>query len=153
MIGSAASSINCMLLGPQDGTFADDEVMRSYLQLLATEKNKVHAARPAKHTCANLCLPGRQVMCAGARGVDRAPQGTVEIDEAELPAACMQDVRKAVLHSLPTAECSLAEIMERTRDVNDEVRVPASHCHALATTRSRKCCAFVKFGHSSLLFR
>ena len=34
----------------------------------------------------------------------------------------MQDVRKAVLHSLPTAECSLAEILDRTRDVSDEVR-------------------------------
>ena len=38
----------------------------------------------------------------------------------------VQDVRKAVLHSLPTAECSLAEVLERTRDVNDEVRLHAS---------------------------
>ncbi len=37
------------------------------------------------------------------------------------PVASGQDVRKAVLHSLPTAECSLPEILDRTRDVNDEV--------------------------------
>ena len=33
----------------------------------------------------------------------------------------MQDVRKAVLHSLSAAPCSLPDILDRTRDINDEV--------------------------------
>ena len=35
---------------------------------------------------------------------------------------CVQDVRKAVLHSLSAAPCSLPEILDRTRDINDEVQ-------------------------------
>ena len=59
----------------------------------------------------------------------------------------MQDVRKAVLHSLPTAECSLAEVLERTRDVNDEVWLHAllswsgpagAGCHILRS--GWRCC-------------
>ena len=34
---------------------------------------------------------------------------------------CVQDVRKAILHSLSAAPCSLPEILDRTRDINDEV--------------------------------
>ena len=34
----------------------------------------------------------------------------------------VQDVRKAVLHSLSAAPCSLPEILDRTRDIDDEVR-------------------------------
>ncbi len=44
----------------------------------------------------------------------------------------LQDVRKALVHSLATSETSLANILERTRDINDEVRKMA-----FATVRER----------------
>ncbi len=46
-----------------------------------------------------------------------------------------QDVRKAILHSLPTAECSLAEVLERTRDTNDEVQ-QFFFCHSSALPKA-----------------
>jgi hypothetical protein len=50
-------------------------------------------------------------------------------------ARCVQDVRKALLVSLPVSEFTVPVLIERTRDIHEEVRLwsrAAGLCHGLS---------------------
>ena len=87
------------------------------------------SAAPGKHDLHSRIKPGR----AGARKV-----------KLKLCRAA-QDVRKAMLAALPAARGSapLAELVERTRDVSDEV-CPASGCGDLHAPGLARMCVHAR---------
>lgn len=72
---------------------------------LESQKNKVTPTQQhiASHASVNKQIYNSMRVCSCSVGI------------------CVQDVRKAILHSLSAAPCSLPEILDRTRDINDEV--------------------------------
>ncbi|CAL8469060.1 g8601 [Coccomyxa elongata] len=83
--------------------------------MLARLRDKQPAIRcQAALALARLADPGE----AGDFGEDQVTASYLKLLSTEKN----KDVRKAVLHSLSAARCSLPEILNRTRDISDEVR-------------------------------
>ncbi|EIE21059.1 hypothetical protein COCSUDRAFT_43416 [Coccomyxa subellipsoidea C-169] len=118
-----STQIVLTLLGmPQLSCLADEEAALSEDladSLLATMLARLRDKQPAIRCQAALALarladPGK----AGDFADDAVTGSYLKLLSIEKN----KDVRKAVLHSLSAARCSLPEILNRTRDISDEVR-------------------------------